>query len=92
MEALVDENPVKRDAMKLYITLQNVASTADVVRRAVKAFGSRGEKEKKGRGRSCAGSRKTYAGSKAQYQKEIWEKRCTERKKSSGRGNRQGQK
>ena len=31
MEALVDENPVKRDAMKLYITLQNVASTAAVL-------------------------------------------------------------
>lgn len=35
MEALVDENPVKRDAMKLYITLQNVASTADILRRTV---------------------------------------------------------
>ena len=45
MEALVDENPVKRDAMKLYITLQNVASTADVLRRAVMPFVSRREKE-----------------------------------------------
>lgn len=47
MEALVDENPVKRDAMKLYITLQNVASTADVLRRAVMPFVSRREKNKK---------------------------------------------
>ena len=45
MEALVDENPVKRDAMKLYITLQNVASTADVLRRAVMPFVSRREKK-----------------------------------------------
>lgn len=45
MEALVDENPVKRDAMKLYITLQNVASTADVLRRAVMPFVSRCEKK-----------------------------------------------
>ena len=35
MDALVEENPIKRDAMKLYITLQNVASTADMLRRAV---------------------------------------------------------
>ena len=35
MEALVEENPIKRDAMKLYITLQNVASTADMLRRTV---------------------------------------------------------
>ncbi len=35
MDALVEENPIKRDAIKLYITLQNVASTADVLRRAV---------------------------------------------------------
>lgn len=35
MEALVEENPIKRDAMKLYITLQNIASTADMLRRAV---------------------------------------------------------
>ena len=35
MEALVEENPIKRDAMRLYITLQNVASTADMLRRAV---------------------------------------------------------
>ena len=45
MEVLVDENPVKRDAMKLYITLQNVASTADVLRRAVMPFVSRREKK-----------------------------------------------
>lgn len=45
MEALVDVNPVKRDAMKLYITLQNVASTADVLRRAVMPFVSRCEKK-----------------------------------------------
>ena len=45
IEALVDENPVKRDAMKLYITLQNVASTADVLRRAVMPFVSRREKK-----------------------------------------------
>ena len=42
---LDDENPVKRDAMKLYITLQNVASTADVLRRAVMPFVSRREKK-----------------------------------------------
>ena len=35
MDALVEENPIKRDAMKLYITLQNVASTADMLRRTV---------------------------------------------------------
>ena len=35
MDALVEENPIKRDAIKLYITLQNVASTADMLRRAV---------------------------------------------------------
>ena len=35
MDALVEENPIRRDAMKLYITLQNVASTADMLRRAV---------------------------------------------------------
>lgn len=35
MDALVEENPIKRDAMRLYITLQNVASTADMLRRAV---------------------------------------------------------
>lgn len=35
MEALVEENPIKRDAMKLYITLQNVASTADMLHRTV---------------------------------------------------------
>lgn len=35
MDALVEENPIKRDAIKLYITLQNVASTADILRRAV---------------------------------------------------------
>ena len=35
MEALIEENPIKRDAMKLYITLQNVASTADMLRRTV---------------------------------------------------------
>ncbi len=45
MDALVEENPIKRDAMKLYITLQNVASTADVLRRAVMPFVSRREKK-----------------------------------------------
>ena len=35
MEAQIEENPIKRDAMKLYITLQNVASTADMLRRTV---------------------------------------------------------
>lgn len=35
MEALIEENPIKRDAMKLYITLQNVESTADMLRRTV---------------------------------------------------------
>lgn len=35
MDALVEENPIKRDAIELYITLQNVASTADMLRRAV---------------------------------------------------------
>ncbi len=35
MDALVEENPIKRDAMKMYITLQNVASTADMLRRTV---------------------------------------------------------
>lgn len=35
MEALIEENSIKRDAMKLYITLQNVASTADMLRRTV---------------------------------------------------------
>ena len=35
---------------------------------------------------------KTYAGSDAQYQKEIWKKCCTEGDESSGRCNRQGQK
>ena len=35
MDVLVEENPIKHDAMKLYITLQNVASTADMLRRAV---------------------------------------------------------
>ena len=35
MDALVEENPIRSDAMKLYITLQNVASTADMLRRAV---------------------------------------------------------
>ena len=35
MDALVEENPIKRDAIKLYITLENVASTADMLRRAV---------------------------------------------------------
>ena len=39
------DNPAKRDAMKLYITLQNVASTADVLRRAVMPFVSRREKK-----------------------------------------------
>ena len=45
VDALVEENPIKRDAMKLYITLQNVASTADVLRRAVMPFVSRREKK-----------------------------------------------
>ena len=45
MDALVEENPIKRDAMKLYITLQNVASTADVLRRAVMPFVSRRAKQ-----------------------------------------------
>ena len=45
MDALVEVNPIKRDAMKLYITLQNVASTADVLRRAVMPFVSRREKK-----------------------------------------------
>ena len=35
MDALVEENPIRRDAMKLYITLQNVASAADMLRRTV---------------------------------------------------------
>ena len=35
MDDLVEEKPNKRDAIKLYITLQNVASTADMLRRAV---------------------------------------------------------
>ena len=35
MDALVEENPIKRDAMKLYITLQNVPSAADMLRRTV---------------------------------------------------------
>lgn len=35
MEALIEENPIKHDAMKLCITLQNVASTADMLRRTV---------------------------------------------------------
>ena len=48
MEALVDENPVKRDAMKLYITLQNVASTADMLRRAVMPFVARRKEIKSG--------------------------------------------
>ena len=50
MDALVEENPIKRDAMKLYITLQNVAaSTADVLRRAFDTiFVSRREEIKVG--------------------------------------------
>lgn len=44
MEALVEENPIKRDAMRLYITLQNVASTADMLRRAVMPSTSKSRK------------------------------------------------
>ena len=44
MEALVEENPIKRDAMKLYITLQNVASTADMLRRTVMPSMSKNKK------------------------------------------------
>ena len=38
MDALAEENPIKRDAMKLYITLKNVASTADMLHRTVGAI------------------------------------------------------
>ena len=44
MEALIEENPIKRDAMKLYITLQNVASTADMLRRTVMPSTSKSRK------------------------------------------------
>lgn len=45
MDALVEENPIKRDAMKLYITLQNVASTADMLRRTVVPSMSKAESD-----------------------------------------------
>lgn len=35
METLLEENPANRDTMKLYITLKNVASTADMLRKSI---------------------------------------------------------
>ena len=35
MEALLEENPIKRDTVRLYITLKNVANTADMLRQSL---------------------------------------------------------